>query len=99
MSVHRDTIRTIMNARVSTISASPISVSLWGAQGKPTLIAAGKVADFRAVLTPATLSNNGLLVLPDALSVLEVPMDAEVRFWQKPETRNAAQQTLVKAQL
>jgi arginine N-succinyltransferase len=94
MSVHRDTIRTIMNARVSTISASPS-----GAQGVPTLIAAGKVADFRAVLTPATLGNNGLLALPDALSVLEVPMDAEVRYWQKPEARGAAQQTLVKAQV
>ncbi len=99
MSVHRDTIRTIMNARVSTISASPISVSLCGAQGEPTLIATGKVADFRAVLTPVTLSNNGLLVLPDALSVLEASEGGEVRFWQKPEARGAAQQTLVKAQL
>jgi len=62
MSVHRDTIRTIMNAKTSKVSASPS-----GARGEATLIASGKVADFRAVLTPATVSENGLLVLPDAL--------------------------------
>jgi len=50
MSAHRDTIRTIMNTKIAPISASPS-----GAQGMPTLIASGKVADFRAILTPAAM--------------------------------------------
>jgi len=94
MSAHRDTIRTIMNSQVSPISASPS-----GAQGIPTLIAAGKVADFRAVLTPATMSNNGLLVLPEALQVLDIAMGGDVRFWQKPSAQGGTQETLVKAQV
>lgn len=92
MSVHRDTIRTIMNAKTDTIVASPS-----GAQGEPTLIASGKVADFRAVLTPATMSDNGLLVLPEAIHTLGAKMGGEVRYWQAEQRKTAAQETLVKA--
>lgn len=92
MSVHRDTIRTIMNAKTDSIMASPS-----GAQGEPTLIASGKVADFRAVLTPATMSDNGLLVLPEAIHILGAKMGGEVRYWQAEQRKTAAQETLVKA--
>lgn len=92
MSVHRDTIRTIMNAKSDTIVASPS-----GAQGEPTLIASGKVADFCAVLTSATMSDNGLLVLPEAIHILGAKMGGEVRYWQAERRKAAAQETLVKA--
>lgn len=92
MSVHRDTIRTIMNAKKATISASPS-----GAQGETTLIAAGKVADFRAILTPATENENGLLVLPDALNALEAKMGGNVTYWQAKPRKTLAEETLVKA--
>jgi len=63
------------------------------------LIAAGDVANFRAVLTPATISGNGLLVLPNALHALGSPLGAQVRYWQKAPQRQATKQPLVKAQL
>ena len=94
MSAHRDTIRTIMNAKVSKISASPS-----GAQGSTTLIASGKVADFRAILTPATIGNTGVLVLPDALHSLGAEMGGEVRYWQAQPRKTATPETLVKAQV
>ena len=94
MSVHRDTIRTIMNAKTDKVVASPS-----GAQGLPTLIASGKVADFRAVLTPATASDNGLLVLPEAIHTLGAEMGGDVRYWQAKPRKTAAQETLVKAQV
>ncbi len=92
MSVHRDTIRTIMHAKTGAVIASPS-----GAQGEPTLIASGKVADFRAILTPATISDNGLLVLPEAIHKLGAEMGGAVRYWQAEPRRTAAQETLVKA--
>lgn len=92
MSAHRDTIRTIMNAKTATISASPS-----GAQGEPALIASGKVADFRAILTPATISDNGVLVLPDALHALGAKMGGDVRYWQAAPLKTVTQETLVKA--
>lgn len=92
MSVHRDTIRTIMNAKDTTISASPS-----GARGEAALIATGKVADFRAVLTPATVSENGLLVLPDALHALGADMGGDVRYWQAETRKTLTEETLVKA--
>ena len=94
MSVHRDTIRTIMNAKTAAILASPS-----GASGPPTLIASGKVADFRAILTPAIESDNGLLVLPDALHSLETRMGGEVRYWKAKPRNTAAHETLVKAHI
>jgi len=92
MSVHRDTIRTIMKAKTTFISASPS-----GAQGEMALIATGNVNDFRAVLTPATVSDNGLLVLPDALHALGTKMGGDVRYWQAEPRKAATQETLVKA--
>jgi len=94
MSAHRDTIRTIMHAKLSTISASPS-----GAQGEPTLISSGTVKDFRAILTPAMVSENGLLVLPNALHTLGIAMGGEVRYWQKIIPHEMTKQPLVKAQV
>jgi len=94
MSVHRDTIRAIMDSETSQMVASPS-----GAQGKPTLIASGKVNDFRAVLAPAKLSEHGLLVLPDVFKVLGVDQASPIRFWQAPPKFDATQPTLVKAHI
>ena len=94
MSVHRDTIRTIMHAKTSTISASPT-----GAQGAPMLIASGKVADFRAVLTPAIETKNGLLILPQALPALGSKSGAKVRYWQAASLKTVTEETLVKAHI
>jgi len=92
MSAHRDTIRTIMSAKIAMISASPR-----GGQGEATLVATGKVADFRAVLTPAVISDNRLLILPDALHVLGEKMGGDVRYWQEEPRKTVTQETLVKA--
>jgi len=77
MSVSRDTIRTIMNSRSSVVSASPASTS-----GVPTLISLGGVQDFRAVVSKAKSTENGLLVHTDALQSLNVGDGQDVRFWQ-----------------
>jgi len=92
MSVHRDTIRTIMATQMAKISASPS-----GAQGSATLISTGKVSNFRAVLSPAQISQNGLLVLPAALHALQLAPGADVRYWQSEKKKNLGQDTLVKA--
>ena len=82
MSVSRDTIRTVMNSRSAMISASPASIT-----GQTTLISAGGVHDFRAVVSSAKAAENGLLVHTDALRGLEISAGQEVRFWQaKPKT-------------
>jgi len=91
---HRDTIRTIMKAQSAKISASPS-----GAQGEATLIASGKVGDFRAVLTPAQIGQNGVLVLPDALHALQAPPGSDVRFWKKENQPSFTQTNLVKAHI
>lgn len=94
MTAHRDTISTIMNSQTADLASSPS-----GARGEMTLIAKGKVADFRAVLSPAKQSANGLLVLPEALRVLDLEPDEAVRYWQAPRKANRFKPTLVKAQL
>ena len=94
MSVHRDTIRTIMNAKTANILASPS-----GALGTPTLIASGKVSDFRAILTLASVGDNGVLVLPNALHGLGAEMDGDIRYWQAEPRKAATPETLVKAQV
>jgi arginine/ornithine N-succinyltransferase beta subunit len=85
MSVNRDTIRTIMNSKQGQILPSPASVS-----GMTTLISAGQtVADFRAIVTQAQDSDNGLLVYPDAMKKLEVETGETLRYWVQ-KTRRAA---------
>jgi len=92
MSAHRDTIRTIMNAKTAAISASPS-----GSQGEATLIASGKVKNFKAILTPAAVSNDQLLVLPNALHHLGVTMGSDVTYWQAKNRESETEETLVKA--
>lgn len=94
MSAHRDTIRTIMKAQMTKALASPS-----GAQGETTLIATGNVKNFRAIITPAMLTEAGVLILPDALHMLGVQMGGAVRCWHA-ETRNIVpEKTLVKAHI
>jgi len=92
MSVHRDTIRTIMNSKEASISASPS-----GAQGDMTLASSGKIKNFKAILAPAVANEGRLLVLPDALHALGAKMGGDVRYWQTAPRRNKAEETLVKA--
>lgn len=79
MSANRDTIRTIMNTRSAGITVSPAYTS-----GDTSLISVGGVQDFRAIVSVAKASDNGLLVNPEALKGLEVDAGAAVRFWQAP---------------
>ena len=92
MSVHRDTIRTIMNSQKGTVSAQ-----LSDLKGPATLIATGKVADFRAVLTPSKLNKDGLLVMPNALDALQLRQDAPVSYWRQKKRPSKHKTTLVKA--
>jgi len=94
MSVHRDTIRTLMNINTAAISASPS-----GAQGHMTLVSSGKVKNFKAILTPAVSSAERLLVLPSALHVLGASMGSDVRYWQTKPRKSLGQETLVKAHI
>ena len=92
MSVHRDTIRTLMNAKTARIFTAK-SETL----GAPALIASGKVTDFRAVLTPAALGDDSLGISPEALRALGTDSGGAVRYWQAAPRKPTAQQTLVKA--
>ena len=92
MSVHRDTIRTLMNTNTAAISASPS-----GAQGHMTLVSSGKVKNFKAILTPAIATDDRLLVLPDALHALGAKMGGDVRYWQAAPRKIETEETLVKA--
>ncbi len=96
MSAHRETIRTIMDSDTAEVSASPS-----GAQGAMTLIAKGNVADFRAVLSPAQLGVNGLLVMPAVMQALgsDDDVNGQVRYWQAKPIASKTQPTLVKAHL
>ena len=94
MSVHRDTIRTLMEAKTAAISASPS-----GAQGEMTLVSSGKVKNFKAILTPAVSNAERLLVLPNALHVLGASMGHDVRYWQTKPRKSLGQETLVKAHI
>lgn len=96
MSVYRDTIRTIMNSQETTLSISPSA-----AQGKISLIATGGLQEFRAVITTAQLSENGVLVAPDVVHTLGCPLGQGVRIWQKPETtaRHISRPKLLRAQV
>jgi len=45
------------------------------------------------------VSENGLLVLPNALHTLGIAMGGEVRYWQKIIPHEMTKQPLVKAQV
>ena len=94
MTVHRDTIRTIMQSETGHISVSPS-----GAAGEMTLIASSELAQFRAVLAPAVMTANGLLVLPDAVTALGSLKEQTVRFWQAPTREPKKIETLVKSHI
>jgi len=82
MSVYRDTIRTIMNSKMGRVMPSPAAKS-----GITTLISTGDVADFRAVVTQAQDSDNGLLVSPDAMMALRVSAGDHSRYWVPKKMR------------
>ena len=96
MAVHRDTIRTIMDIH----KAAALPLPFAGLSGRSmTLVSQGKVADFRAVLTPAQLSPNGLLIAPDVFNRLHTKPEAALRYWQAREERQPIHDTLVKAHI
>lgn len=86
MSVYRDTIRTIMNSKTARLMPSPAAKS-----GVTTLISTGNVADFRAIVTLAQASDNGLLVSPEAITSLEVTGGCDARFWTAKKRKTGKQ--------
>lgn len=86
MSVYRDTIRTIMNSQIDRLMPSPAAKS-----GVATLISAGDVADFRAVVTVGQASDNGLLVSPQAMACLDVDTGHDARFWTAKKRKSVKQ--------
>ena len=77
MSVHRDTIRTTMQTKtLPCLSATDLI------DAQDSLISVGTVADFRAVVTPATEIDRGVLIPQRALDTLGVEAGAQLRFWQ-----------------
>lgn len=77
MSVHRDTIRTIMQSKsLPCLSATQLLDAQEG------LISVGTVADFRAVVCPAAELDRGILLPQNALTALGVKPGMALRVWQ-----------------
>lgn len=77
MSVHRDTIRTTLQTKtLASLSATDLI------DAQDSLISVGTVSDFRAVVTPATEVERGVIVPQRALEALGVEAGTPLRFWQ-----------------
>ena len=91
---YRDTIRTIMSRHLG--SAVPVA-SISG--GVPHLISAGKVADFRAVLCRANITDNGVLLPDDAYTALELNPGEDIAYWSADTPLRNARRGPVKAHI
>ena len=79
MSVYRDTIRTSMNAQNAELVTQDAILST-----DRFLISAGNVADFRAVVTTAIVSDDKLMVSQSAADALACRAGDQVTYWYKP---------------
>lgn len=88
MSVHRDTIRTMLQTQTCPVLAADMDGAQTG------LISVGTVADFRAVVSPAFLDGGHVKLPSRALNALGVKAGEPLRVWQdkrrikKEQTQN-----------
>ncbi len=80
MSVYRDTIRTVMSSQTGQVK---ISDDL--SNGYTSLIAAGGLSDFRAIVTTANPVGTELVMTSEAQNALQVKEGESLRFWQSPK--------------
>lgn len=86
MSVHRDTIRTMLQTQTLSALASDFDAAQTG------LISVGGVADFRAVVSPAFIDEYHVKLPSRALKALGVKSGEPLRVWQD-KRRAAKEQT------
>ncbi len=79
MSVHRDTIRTIMHSQDGQLVAQDAIIS-----SDTMLIATGKVADFRAIVCNGIASQDKVMIPQAAIDALGAAAGDEVSYWVKP---------------
>lgn len=79
MSVYRDTIRTILQSQTLAFSTSDTRE-----RKIQSLIAVGDVKNFRAIISPAEISDTSVLASRLAQDVLSVSTGETVRVWQSP---------------
>ncbi len=91
---YRDTIRTIMNRRIGAAEAVS-SVS----GGSIHLVSAGKVSDFRAVLCPAKVSGNDILIHEVDYTQLNLNPGQSVGYWAADSALVNTRKSPVKAHL
>lgn len=89
---YRDTIRTIMSRHVG--AAQPVT-SISGTV--PHLVSAGKVADFRAVLCLANVTDNGVLMPDDAYEALDLKPGEDIAYWSADTPLRNTRKSPVKA--
>ncbi len=93
LSAYRDTIRTIMNSR-----SAPIRAASEDKLTETILVSAGKVSDFRAVVTLGADSDAGPAVSANALEMLDCQEGETVRYWHNGLLKSDVQpKSLVKA--
>ena len=86
MSVYRDTIRTVMNAKKGAVVAQDAILT-----SQRLLISVGDVADFRAVVTTGIPSGDQLLLSANAIKALGCDAGDIVTYWETPPRRQSKQ--------
>lgn len=88
MSVYRDTIRTIMNAKQGGLVAQDAILS-----SQRVLVSAGKVEDFRAIVTTGIPSGEKLLLASEAIAALDCKVGETVTYWESPQRHGSRSTT------
>jgi len=94
---HRDTIRTIMDS-VPVSQLTGVDDDIVDLRAARSLISVGKVKDFRAIVTQAVISEDGVSLPESDLSILDVEKDTPIRVWTDPTQVNPTVNSLVSAQ-
>lgn len=82
MSVYRDTIRTIMQSQLTELNIGSVTEA-----DRMSLISVGNVANFRAVIVPASVTGDITQIDEGSYEALKLSKSEPVRIWQSPENR------------
>jgi len=80
MSVYRDTIRTVMSSQ-----SAQVKISNDLSEGYTTLIAAGGISDFRAIVTTGNPIGTDIIMTSTAQNALKIKEGESLRYWQSPK--------------
>jgi len=94
---HRDTIRTIMDT-IDVDHLNSMDDDVTDLRSVRALISAGTVENFRAVVTPAVISEDGVSVPESTLAALKTENDTPIRLWTDLAQIKLSSNSLVSAQ-